>query len=107
MRIASSKRSSARVGKTIALGLPLGLGKPIHIVNALYARALADRSINLRIFTGLTLETPHPSQDLERRFIGPISDRLFGGYPPLAYGLAQRAERLPPNVDVNEFFFLA
>jgi len=96
-----------RVGKTIALGLPLGLGKPNHMVNALYARAVADRSINLRIFTGLTLETPHPSQDLERRFIGPISDRLFGGYPPLAYGLAQRTERLPPNVEINEFFFLA
>ena len=96
-----------RVGKTIALGLPLGVGKPNHMVNALYARAVADRSINLRIFTGLTLETPHPSQDLERRFTGPISDRLFGGYPPLAYGLAQRTERLPPNVEVNEFFFLA
>jgi hypothetical protein len=95
------------VGKTIALGLPLGVGKANHVANALFARALADPSINLRIFTGLTLETPHPSQDLERRFIDPVSDRLFGGYPPLEYGLAQRGGRLPPNVEVNEFFFLA
>jgi hypothetical protein len=97
----------ARVGKTVVLGLPLGIGKANHVANALYARASADRSINLRIFTALTLERPHPSQDVERRFIGPVSDRLFAGYPELAYGLAQRAGRLPPNIEVNEFFFLA
>ena len=44
-----------RVGKTIVLALPLGLGKANHIANALYARAVADRSIKLTIFTGLTL----------------------------------------------------
>jgi hypothetical protein len=97
----------ARVGKTIVLALPLGIGKPNHVANALYARAAADRSINLRIFTALTLEKPHPGQDLERRFIGPISERLFAGYPELTYGLAQRAGQLPPNIEVNEFFFLA
>ena len=97
----------AQVGKTIVLGLPLGIGKANHVANALYARAAADRSINLRIFTALTLEKPHPSRDLERRFIGPVSDRLFVGYPELSYGLAQRAGRLPPNIEVNEFFFLA
>ncbi len=96
-----------RVGKTIVLGLPLGIGKANHVANALYARAVADRSINLRIFTALTLERPHPSQDLERRFIGPVSERLFGRYPQLTYGLAQRAGQLPPNIEVSEFFFLA
>jgi hypothetical protein len=65
----------AQVGKTIVLGLPLGIGKANHVANALYARAAADRSINLRIFTALTLEKPHPSRDLERRFNGPVSDR--------------------------------
>jgi len=97
----------ARVGKTIVLGLPLGVGKANHVANALYARALADPSIKLRIFTALTLETPHPRQDLERRFMAPLSKRLFAGYPELAYGLAQRAGRLPPNIEVDEFFFLA
>jgi hypothetical protein len=97
----------ARVGRSIVLGLPLGIGKANHVANALYARAAADRSINLRIFTAITLEKPRPKQDLERRFITPVSERLFRGYPELAYGLAQRAGQLPPNVEVNEFFFLA
>jgi hypothetical protein len=97
----------ARVGKSIVLGLPLGIGKANHVANALYARAAVDRSISLRIFTAITLEKPRPKQDLERRFITPVSERLFRGYPELAYGLAQRAGQLPPNVEVNEFFFLA
>ncbi len=96
-----------RVGKNIILGLPLGIGKANHVANALYARAVADPSIKLRIFTALTLEKPHPRQDLERRFMAPISERLFSDYPELEYGLAQRAGRLPPNIVVNEFFFLA
>ena len=47
-----------RVGKTIVLALPLGIGKANHIANALYAKAVADRSLRLTIFTGLTLEPP-------------------------------------------------
>ena len=87
--------------------MPLGVGKANHVANALYARAVADPSIKLRIFTALTLEKPHPKQDLERRFMAPVSERLFAGYPELAYGMAQRAGRLPPNIEVDEFFFLA
>ena len=48
----------ARVGKNIVLALPLGLGKANHVANALFARASADPSIRLHIFTALTLETP-------------------------------------------------
>src|SRR5471032_3558523 len=44
------------VGTTLMVGLPLGLGKANHIVNALYARAVADRSVNLTFFSALTLE---------------------------------------------------
>jgi len=95
------------VGKRIVLGLPLGLGKANHIVNALFARAVADSSISLTIFTALTLEKPRPKTELEARFINPIIDRLFGGYPDLAYAEALHQGRLPPNVEVNEFFFLA
>jgi acyl-CoA hydrolase len=96
-----------RVGKTIVLALPLGLGKANHIANALYAKAVADRSISLTIFTGLTLVAPRPKSELERRFLEPVAQRVFGGYPPLAYAEAIRAETLPPNVTVNEFFFQA
>src|SRR5205807_9835643 len=95
------------VGTNLVVGLPLGLGKANHIVNALYARALADRSIKLTFFSALTLEKPRPPNLIERRFISPVIDRLFGGYPDLAYADALRSGQLPPNVQVNEFFFLA
>src|SRR6201996_6213344 len=95
------------VGTRLVVGLPLGLGKANHIVNALYARAVADRSVRLTFFSALTLEKPRPSNLLERRFITPVIERLFGGYPDLAYADALRANELPPNVEVIEFFFLA
>jgi Acetyl-CoA hydrolase/transferase C-terminal domain len=95
------------VGTNLVVGLPLGLGKANHIVNALYARAAADRAINLTLFSALTLEKPRPKSLLERRFIAPVIERLFGGYPDLAYADALRANALPPNIRVIEFFFLA
>ena len=95
------------VGIDLVVGLPLGLGKANHVVNALYARAATDRSIKLTLFSALTLEKPRPSSLLERRFIGPVIDRLFGGYPDLEYAKALHAGELPPNIQVIEFFFLA
>jgi hypothetical protein len=95
------------VGKRLVVGLPLGLGKANHIVNALYARAAADRSIDLTFFSALTLEKPKPRNLLESRFITPVIDRLFGAYPDLAYAAPLRERRLPPNIRVIEFFFLA
>lgn len=97
----------SRVGKNIVLALPLGLGKANHVANSLFHRAAGDPSIRLRIFTALTLETPRAKQYLERRFLDPVSERLFAGYPALAYGEALRDNRMPSNVEVNEFFFLA
>ena len=95
------------VGKRIVLGLPLGLGKANLVANALYARAAADTSLSLKIVTALTLETPHGTSGLHRRFIGPLAKRLFAGYPDLAYAKAQRDGSLPPNIEVTEFFLLA
>jgi hypothetical protein len=97
----------ARVGKNIVLALPLGLGKANHVANALFARAAADPSIELRIFTALTLEKPRGGSVLERRFMAPLAERLFGGYPDLAYAVALHQDRLPRNVQVDEFFFQA
>jgi acyl-CoA hydrolase len=96
-----------KVGKTIVLALPLGLGKANHIANALYAKAAADSSIRLSIFTALTLEPPRAKSELERRFLDPISRRLFAGYPPLNYAAAIHAGKVPPNIEINEFFFEA
>lgn len=95
------------VGTNLVVGLPLGLGKANHVINALYARAVADRSISVTFFSALTLEKPKPSSLLEKRFIGPVIDRLFGGYPDLSYAGALHAGALPPNIQVIEFFFLA
>ena len=44
---------------------------------------------------------------LERRFVEPLLDRLFASYPDLAYAKALRARRLPPNIEVTEFFLQA
>jgi len=96
-----------KAGKTIVLALPLGLGKANHIANALFARAVADPSIRLHIFTALTLEKPRARHELERRFVAPLTERLFDGYPSLAYAAAIRAGTLPANIKVNEFFFQA
>lgn len=97
----------AKVGKSIVLALPLGLGKANHIANALTARAVADQSINLKIFTALTLEKPVPQSELEKRFLEPALTRLFGAYPALHYAQMLHAEQLPANIQVSEFFFLA
>lgn len=97
----------ARTGPRIVLAMPLGLGKGILIANALYARAKADPTISLRIFTALTLEMPRARSTLERAFVGPLSQRLFGNYPGLDYARDLHAGHLPANVEVNEFFFQA
>ncbi|MCV0385033.1 MAG: acetyl-CoA hydrolase [Nitrobacter sp.] len=94
-------------GPRLVVGLPLGLGKANHIVNALYRRAEADRGLDLTFFSALTLEKPRPSNELERRFIAPVIDRLFGEWPDLHYASALHKGELPPNIKVIEFFFLA
>jgi len=94
-------------GAKLVVGLPLGLGKANHIANALCERAAADSAIRLTIFTALTLEKPAPKSDLERRFIGPVIERLFGGYPDLDYAKWLHAGILPENIEITEFFFLA
>lgn len=97
----------ARTGKRIVLALPLGLGKPNHLANALVERATADPSISLRIFTALTLEVPRASSELEKRFMGPVVERLFAGYPEMIYARELHRGRLPENIEVNEFFMQA
>ncbi len=97
----------AAVGDDIVLGLPLGLGKANRIANALFRRAAADAGIRLRIFTALTLEPPSPSNEFERRFLEPVVERLFDGWLEPAYAAAIRDGTLPPNIQVNEFFFMA
>jgi len=93
-----------RVGGRIVLGLPLALGKANHIANAFYARACEDPELDLTIYTALTLEVPGAPNALAARLLGPISERLYAGYPELAYARDRRSGRLPPNVSIREFF---
>ncbi|WP_334078893.1 acetyl-CoA hydrolase/transferase C-terminal domain-containing protein [Microbulbifer sp. M83] len=93
-----------KVGKRIVLGLPLGIGKANHFANALYARAAADRSISLTIFTALTLERPRGKGEIQRRFIQPLLDRLYNHYQDLAFTDPRHRGQLPPNIEVCEFF---
>jgi acyl-CoA hydrolase len=92
------------VGKTIVLGLPVGIGKASHVADALLERAEADASISLTIFTGLTLETPRAKNDLARRLLDPIAERMYSGWPTPAYADAVRCDALPANVQVREFY---
>lgn len=93
-----------RLGGRIALALPLALGKPVPLANEFYRRAQRDPSIELRIFTALSLRKPRASSELERRFLDPFVARVFGSYPELDYVDAMRTGNLPPNVQVTEFF---
>jgi len=92
------------VGRNIVLGLPIGIGKAVHIADALFDRAAADSSISLTIFTGLTLEPPQGRSALERRFLGPLVNRLYADWPTPAYAKALQQHQLPPNVQVREFY---
>ncbi len=96
-----------KVGKKIILGMPLGLGKPAHLANAIYQRAKKDPSISLTLVTALSLEKPLGKSPLEKKFLEPFVARHFKGVPDLEYVLDLRRKALPPNVEVREFYFKA
>lgn len=93
-----------KVGKKIVLGLPVGIGKAIHVADALFERAAQDASVDLTIFTGLTLEAPRAGSELERRFLEPLAARLYDRWPTPKYAAAQRRGGLPANIRVHEFY---
>jgi acyl-CoA hydrolase len=93
-----------RVGREIVLAVPLGIGKPVPLVNEFFRRAVSEPSLRLKIMTALSLRKPAGSSDLERRFLEPFVARVFGDYPELDYVSALRSGRLPANVEVIEFF---
>jgi acyl-CoA hydrolase len=94
-----------RVGRRLVVALPIGIGKPVPLVNELYGRAVADSTLNLTLLTGLTLALPRASGDLERRFLEPFVARVFGDCPEPDYIEALRRDALPANVRIIEFFF--
>jgi acyl-CoA hydrolase len=95
------------VGKNIVFAMPLALGKPNHIVNALYLRAKRDPDIRLTIMTALSLEKPVASSDLEARLLAPIVERIWPGFVEFEYMKDLRKNKLPENVILSEFFMKA
>ena len=94
-----------RIGKKIVLGTPLAAGKANHIINAFYKKAKSDSSINLSICTALTLEKPTGKSELEKRFLKPFVERVFGDYPDLLYEKDRLQGNLPKNIRIIEFYF--
>lgn len=95
----------ARLDGPLQVGAPLGLGKPHRLLNALYARAVADPSRPLHLYTALSLDPPGGGKGLEARFLDPFAARHFGDdFPRLGYVQAMRDDALPMHITVEEFY---
>ena len=98
-------RMLARIAGPLAVGAPLGIGKPHRLLNALYGRVERDPSRALQLYTALSLDPPAPGKGLEGRFLGPFAARHFGtDFPRLDYVAAQKRDALPANITVEEFY---
>jgi acyl-CoA hydrolase len=96
-----------KVGNKLVVGTPLAAGKPNHLLNALYTRVKSNPDLHLKILTALTLDKPKGNSLLEKRFLGPMAERVFGDYPDLDYEGDRLAGTLPANVQIHEFYFPA
>ncbi|MCX2976520.1 acetyl-CoA hydrolase/transferase C-terminal domain-containing protein [Candidatus Marimicrobium litorale] len=101
------ERTIERQGKDLVIAAPLGLGKPVQLLNAFYERALSDPTLSLHIVTALCLEVPKPASDLEAAFLAPLRQRLFGDYEELSFYAPYRDARLPDNIRVTELYLRA
>ena len=94
-----------RLSGRVSLAVPLGIGKPVQLLNALYRKARAHPEIELSISSALSLEIPQARSELEQRFLQPLVDRLYAGVPVPDYIADQRRGMLPSNVRVEDFYF--
>jgi acyl-CoA hydrolase len=102
---AAVERIVSVAGPHIIAGLPLGLGKPNHLINALTARVTSDSSLRLTIYTALSLDLPMPKPGLESAFAAPFIARQFGAdYPVLDYVRQLKDGSLSPRIRVHEFY---
>jgi acyl-CoA hydrolase len=96
-----------RLPAHVRLGLPLGLGKPNRFVNALYARIKTLPERQLTVYTALCLTRPSLGDGLQRRFLEPFVERVYGDYLELDFVADLAADALPANVRVEQFFMQA
>ena len=92
-----------QIGHDIVLGVPLGLGKPNQLVNAIYRRAKTDSRVQLHIITALSLEKPRPKNEVEAKLLVPFLERVFGGYEEILYMNDLRKGVVPQNVKISDF----
>ncbi|MBT7720522.1 MAG: acetyl-CoA hydrolase [Halieaceae bacterium] len=95
------------VGPDIRVGAPLGLGKPVQLINALYRRVAADAELSLHIYTALCLEVPKPGSHIEAGLADPIMERMFGDYEELAFLAPFKRGEMPANIQLSELYFRA
>ncbi|WP_434579086.1 acetyl-CoA hydrolase/transferase family protein [Pseudomonas sp. Z5-35] len=93
-----------RLPAHIHLGMPLGLGKPNLFANALYRRIAQLPERQLTIYTALSLGRPNLGDGLQKRFLEPFVERVFGDYPELDYLADLQRDSLPANIRVQQFF---
>ncbi|MBC3386394.1 acetyl-CoA hydrolase/transferase family protein [Pseudomonas sp. SWRI179] len=93
-----------RLPAHIHLGMPLGLGKPNLFANALYRRIAQLPERQLTIYTALSLGRPNLGDGLQKRFLEPFIERVFGDYPELDFLADLQRDSLPANIRVQQFF---
>ncbi|RNL58521.1 hypothetical protein [Zhongshania marina] len=96
-----------RLGTDLRVAMPLGLGKPVELIDALYRRACDDSDLSLTIFTALSLERPRESDPIRGRLLNPVFDRLYANYSEPLYLQDERSAQLPANISLCEFYFKA
>ena len=94
----------ARLPAHIHMGMPLGLGKPNLFVNALYRRIAKLPERALTLYTALALGRPTMGDGLQKRFLEPFIERVFGDYPELDFLADLHKDSLPANIRVQQFF---
>ncbi|MCM2462846.1 acetyl-CoA hydrolase/transferase family protein [Pseudomonas sp. CG7] len=93
-----------RLPAHIHLGMPLGLGKPNLFANALYRRIAELPERQLTLYTALSLGRPNLGDGLQKRFLEPFIERVFGDYPELDFLADLQRDSLPANIRVQQFF---
>jgi acyl-CoA hydrolase len=93
------------LGTDLTVGTPLGIGKGNRVLNELVERARDDPTVELSIWTALTLSKPGWDSELERRLVEPIENRLFGTYPNMTYAELLDDQELPENIEVHQFYY--
>ncbi|MDF1764348.1 MAG: hypothetical protein P1U57_13145, partial [Oleibacter sp.] len=97
--------ASSQFTPNIRLAAPLGIGKPHRLLNAIYDHVAAHKTQEMIIYTALSLNPPRGKSELEKRFLTPFVERIYGAdFPRLKYADDQQKGALPSNISVQEFY---